>query len=66
MLEDIAISIWRSIKWLLRELGSLLLWLVDKVMLIITGVLEMITDILVALDFTGILADLFNKKDKDK
>ncbi len=66
MLEDIAISIWRSIKWLLRGLGSLLLWLVDKIMLIITGVLEMITDILVALDFTGILADLFNKKDKDK
>lgn len=27
-------------------------------------VMEMILDILIAIDFTGILADLFDKKDK--
>ncbi len=56
MLEDIAISIWRSIKWLLRGLGSMLLWVLDKIMLAVTGILGMIADIFVAVDFTGTIA----------
>ncbi len=57
-------SLWHFIKWFLRGLGSLLLWVVDKIMILVWGILDMITDILVAIDFTGILADLFDKKDK--
>lgn len=64
MFMEFLTSLWHFIKWFLRGLGSLLLWVVDKIMILVWGILDMITDILVAIDFTGILADLFDKKDK--